>query len=266
MSYFLHDLHAIERGQEEITLDISTYSREEVALLWRGLGRTQTQRLTVYSLKSPGSLLPSAAPTSTCSLSSLTSSSSSSSQVVLEEEETGETLPLLSPVLLHGRITYLDLSSNLLDHRYVQDLAVGLASNRTLVSLDLGYNVLGDAGARVLAQSVLKCNTSLQVLILVGNRLTDLGADELVEGLQFNASLRGLYVLGNRISPPALARVEHALHLARCRAAVLALRVAQEVPQSGLRSQIKRLPRDLVRLVFASLTGKTALAATTATS
>ncbi|KAH9259703.1 hypothetical protein BASA81_002125 [Batrachochytrium salamandrivorans] len=258
MSYFLHDLDAIERGQEEITLDISTYSREEIALLWRGLGRTQTQRLTVYSLKSPGNLLPSAAPTSTCSLSSLISSSSCHEHAVVLEEGEEQTMPLLSPVLLHGRITYLDLSSNLLDHRYVQDLAIGLASNRTLVSLDLGYNVLGDLGARVLAHSVLKCNTSLQVLILVGNHLTDSGADELVEGLQFNASLRGLYVLGNRISPRALGRVEHALHLARCRAAVLALRTAQEVPKSGLRSQIKRLPRDLVRLVFTSLTGKTA--------
>lgn len=258
MNYSLHDYNAFAAGQTDVTLDVSSYSYDEITMLWNALAALtcKTKKLTLYSLKSPGSILPSASSSPT--LKSTSTSLQQPQRLALppppDWDQDEEPLPLLSQVLFHNStLCYLDLSSNLLTRGFVQDLADALAANHTLTSLDLGYNLLGDCGARTIA-TMLKHNIRLKVLILVGNQITDCGAQHLLGALKHNASLQALYLVGNRVSPHVLELVDSALIHIQHKAGALALRSAQQVRRlSGPRTAIKRLPPELVRLVLGML-------------
>ncbi|XP_077883477.1 leucine-rich repeat-containing protein 71 isoform X8 [Ictidomys tridecemlineatus] len=93
-------------------------------------------------------------------------------------------LPLCSPTL---RIAHLSLRNNNIDDYGAQLLGQALSTlhscNRTLVSLNLGFNHIGDQGAGFLADG-LRLNRSLLWLSLAHNRIQDKGALKLAEVLR----------------------------------------------------------------------------------
>uniref|UniRef100_A0A8C2NK08 Leucine rich repeat containing 71 n=1 Tax=Capra hircus TaxID=9925 RepID=A0A8C2NK08_CAPHI len=93
-------------------------------------------------------------------------------------------LPLCSSTL---RIAHLSLRNNNIDDRGAQLLGQALSTlhscNRTLVSLNLGFNHIGDEGAGYIADG-LRLNRSLLWLSLAHNRIQDKGALKLAEVLR----------------------------------------------------------------------------------
>ena len=78
-------------------------------------------------------------------------------------------------------------------------LLKGVAKSSSLQVLDLGYNSITDEGAEALAAG-LKANSSLQVLDLGYNEITDEGAEALAAGLKANSSLQQLDLKFNKIT------------------------------------------------------------------
>nr|XP_030697868.1 leucine-rich repeat-containing protein 71 isoform X2 [Globicephala melas] len=93
-------------------------------------------------------------------------------------------LPLCSSTL---RIAHLSLRNNNIDDHGAQLLGQALSTlhscNRTLVSLNLGFNHIGDEGAGYIADG-LRLNRSLLWLSLAHNRIQDKGALKLAEVLR----------------------------------------------------------------------------------
>eukprot|EP00049_Salpingoeca_infusionum_P015296 m.295310 g.295310 ORF g.295310 m.295310 type:complete len:467 (+) comp15853_c2_seq7:231-1631(+) len=79
-------------------------------------------------------------------------------------------------------------------------LAKGLAVNKTLRTLYLRYNGLGDKGAHVLGTALTKNNT-LTTLKLSANEIGDKGAVSLWKSLANNQSLTKLQLRNNQIGP-----------------------------------------------------------------
>uniref|UniRef100_A0A667ICS3 Leucine rich repeat containing 71 n=1 Tax=Lynx canadensis TaxID=61383 RepID=A0A667ICS3_LYNCA len=93
-------------------------------------------------------------------------------------------LPLCAPTL---RIAHLSLRNNNIDDHGAQLLGQALSTlrscNRTLVSLNLAFNHIGDAGAGYIADG-LRLNRALLWLSLAHNRIQDQGALKLAEVLR----------------------------------------------------------------------------------
>ncbi|XP_077798241.1 leucine-rich repeat-containing protein 71 isoform X3 [Macaca mulatta] len=85
------------------------------------------------------------------------------------------------------KIAHLSLRNNNIDDRGAQLLGQALSTlhscNRTLVSLNLGFNHIGDEGAGYIADG-LRLNRSLLWLSLAHNRIQDKGALKLAEVLR----------------------------------------------------------------------------------
>lgn len=81
----------------------------------------------------------------------------------------------------------MSLRNNSIDDRGAQLLGEALSTlhscNRTLISLNLGFNRIGDAGAGHIADG-LRLNRSLLWLSLAHNRIQDTGALKLAEVLR----------------------------------------------------------------------------------
>ncbi|MBA2651509.1 MAG: hypothetical protein H0U73_04485 [Tatlockia sp.] len=71
-------------------------------------------------------------------------------------------------------------------------------NDASLSSLNLGYNYIGDAGAKDISEA-LKTNTSLSRLDLRSNQIRDAGVKDLSEALKTNTSLSSLDLAGNKI-------------------------------------------------------------------
>nr|XP_054969016.1 leucine-rich repeat-containing protein 71 isoform X1 [Pan paniscus] len=88
---------------------------------------------------------------------------------------------------LDSTIAHLSLRNNNIDDRGAQLLGQALSTlhscNRTLVSLNLGFNHIGDEGAGYIADG-LRLNRSLLWLSLAHNRIQDKGALKLAEVLR----------------------------------------------------------------------------------
>ncbi|OBS65171.1 hypothetical protein A6R68_06287 [Neotoma lepida] len=88
---------------------------------------------------------------------------------------------------LDSTIAHLSLRNNSIDDHGAQLLGQALStlhtSNRTLVSLNLGFNHIGDKGAGYIADG-LRLNRSLLWLSLAHNRIQDKGALKLAEVLR----------------------------------------------------------------------------------
>ncbi|XP_062961919.1 leucine-rich repeat-containing protein 71 [Cynocephalus volans] len=88
---------------------------------------------------------------------------------------------------LDSTIAHLSLRNNNIDDHGAQLLGQALSTlhrcNRTLVSLNLGFNHIGDKGAGYIAEG-LRLNRSLLWLSLAHNRIQDMGALKLAEVLR----------------------------------------------------------------------------------
>ena len=96
--------------------------------------------------------------------------------------------------------TKLYLDQNQLTGVGVNTLSYSLYNNMCLTELDLSRNPLGDLGVYSLAQVLSICNSTLAVLHLSANQITDEGADYLVEMLKVNKTLSTLNLSENQLT------------------------------------------------------------------
>merc|ERR1712000_264773 len=75
---------------------------------------------------------------------------------------------------------------------------MGLKVNKTLTSINLRYNKIGDAGAEKIAEA-LKVNKTLTSINLRDNKIGDAGAEKIAEALKVNKTLTSLNLRENGI-------------------------------------------------------------------
>ena len=98
-----------------------------------------------------------------------------------------------------------------LDAELMSVLAIPIAVNASMTSLDLDWNEIGDAGAAAIANAIA-VNASVTKLYLYDNKIGDEGAKALASALEVNASLK----LKELVVPDGLEK--NAQLVAACRA------------------------------------------------
>ncbi|CAF1114022.1 unnamed protein product [Rotaria sordida] len=89
----------------------------------------------------------------------------------------------------------LVLQKNRITDRGVKYLAQMIKVNQTLIWLYLGQNEISDEGVRILTQTIQNQNHTIEMLVLSGNKLlTDLSIDYLIQMIQYNQSLKKLWI------------------------------------------------------------------------
>ncbi|CAD7700412.1 unnamed protein product [Ostreobium quekettii] len=107
-------------------------------------------------------------------------------------------------------LTYLDLSSNLLDDDKTRMLASGLVDNISITHLDLSHNKVADRGVRALAR-VLDGRSVVATLSLYDNHVHREGGRALARALRGNKSIRDLNLRLNRLGEEGCRSVVDAL-------------------------------------------------------
>ncbi|WP_425363971.1 hypothetical protein [Candidatus Tisiphia endosymbiont of Hybos culiciformis] len=95
-------------------------------------------------------------------------------------------------------ITTLYLQNNKIGDAGAKDLAKPLKDNKSITTLDLSNNQIGAAEAKDLAEA-LKINQSITTLNLGGNQIGAAGAKDLAEALKVNKSITNLSLNSNQI-------------------------------------------------------------------
>ncbi len=95
-------------------------------------------------------------------------------------------------------LTYLNLSSNLLDDDKVKMIAGGLAENKSVSYLDLSHNNIADRGAKAIA-SLLDRKSVIVFLNMRSNQIHTEGAKAIAKALRHNTSLLSINLSLNRI-------------------------------------------------------------------
>ena len=111
---------------------------------------------------------------------------------------------------INRRLVSLDLGGNFIGNAGAIALALALKRNPVLKALDLRDNEVGDEGASALATVLRRENKSLTSLALDDNFVKDRSARLFCIALNENLSLRRLGLAGNPVSPAVLAQVEQA--------------------------------------------------------
>ena len=91
-------------------------------------------------------------------------------------------------------------------YNMAKDVSRMLTVNRSLTSLDISGDPIGDDGVTHLAEA-LKQNKTLQKLDISHCGITDAGVAPLAEALQVNSSLRWLNVQGNELTENGLTKL-----------------------------------------------------------
>ncbi|XP_074896988.1 leucine-rich repeat-containing protein 71 [Buteo buteo] len=125
---------------------------------------------------------------------------------------TEQLLPALAALLAHcPRLRTLSLEGNPLPEPAFHML---MGSDSTLAHLWLRNNSIGDAAAQFIGQSLStlsSSNRSLVSLVLSFNRISDLGAGYIAEGLRLNRSLLSLSLANNDIGDVGATRLAEVL-------------------------------------------------------
>lgn len=69
--------------------------------------------------------------------------------------------------------------------------------------LDLGYNLIGDDGAKYIAEALMFANATLQKLSLKYNNIRSEGLCAMFEALEYNTSLKNFFIWGNHLEEKA---------------------------------------------------------------
>lgn len=93
-------------------------------------------------------------------------------------------------------LEHLDLRSNFIGDQGVHVLVGGLFHSN-ITSLNLGFNLIGDAGAAALAQLLADSRCNLVQLDLNCNLIGNGGAQAISDALRGNRTLKSLVLLGN---------------------------------------------------------------------
>ena len=112
----------------------------------------------------------------------------------LKDEDLDEIIKELETSTVLSEIKLLDSLITLADGRFT----AALASNTSLLKVNLHDNKIGDEGAQSLA-SALKVNNTLRCVNLSGNQISKVGAQIFAEALMVNTVLEIFYLSGNKI-------------------------------------------------------------------
>ncbi|KAM6039609.1 leucine-rich repeat-containing protein 71-like isoform 3-T3 [Chlamydotis macqueenii] len=122
---------------------------------------------------------------------------------------TERSLPALAALLAHcSRLRTLSLEGSPLPDAAFQTLMGGESK---LAHLSLRNTGLGDAGAGVVGQSLGSSGRSLRSLVLSFNRISDLGAAHIAQGLRLNRSLLSLSLASNDIGDAGATKLAEVL-------------------------------------------------------
>jgi len=121
-------------------------------------------------------------------------------------------LPMLKFVIT-PEITKIDLMRNKLQGPDIAELCkhIEVTSLRTLTSLNLSANNIGDDGAKNLGYYIVELGCKLQYLTVSYNNISDKGGVQLVQSLAENTSLKMLNLDCNLITDLTLIEIEKAL-------------------------------------------------------
>ena len=104
-------------------------------------------------------------------------------------------------LLLHGnkRNERNEMYRKRLDHQDTSVLCQALQGNSFVTCLDLGYNVIGDEGAKLIGNFLKDPKVFLKKLVLSYNDIGHDGCQDIAVGLQMNETLRSLALDGNKV-------------------------------------------------------------------
>jgi Ran GTPase-activating protein (RanGAP) involved in mRNA processing and transport len=118
-------------------------------------------------------------------------------------------------LLQNSQLTVLKLGYNNLGNEGARILASGIAQHESLESLDLGFNNIGDEGCCALARAV--GSPPLHTLYLAGNLFSEEGALAIADLIRRGqSSLRKLYLTGNRLGPDGVKAISEAIVEQEC--------------------------------------------------
>ncbi|XP_046281019.1 NACHT, LRR and PYD domains-containing protein 1 isoform X1 [Marmota monax] len=186
---------------------------------------------------------------------------------------------LFSTLRVSGGLRELDLSGNSLSHSAVQnlrktlrqllcyletlrlascgltaesckDLAIGLSTSQTLTELELNFNLLTDAGAQHLFQSLSQRYCKLQRLRLVSCGLTSSCCQDLASALSVSPRLLELDLQQNDLGDHGVRLLYKGLKHPACQLTLLWL---DYIPLSDqVREELKALEEEIPRLLISS--------------
>lgn len=112
---------------------------------------------------------------------------------------------IVTQALIHKECAMLRLSDNKITSKGASILADSLHNNKTLVALHIFNNRLGDTGVKALTDVLAENTSTVKVLSLGYNGITDKGVECLADLLKKNKTLTELWLPWNQISDRGVA-------------------------------------------------------------
>jgi Ran GTPase-activating protein (RanGAP) involved in mRNA processing and transport len=128
-------------------------------------------------------------------------SSTSLTKLCLANNTLGSSAAMLAQVLLCGHLKYLNLSNIQLKDNEAEKIFCSLSMNKcSLQQLILENNSITHKGLKIWGTDSLRHNTSLQLLDLAGNMISDMGLSYISWGLSKNSTVKILDISQNAIN------------------------------------------------------------------
>jgi len=131
----------------------------------------------------------------------------------MENQKLDSTNLAMLKFMITPEITKIDLMRNKLQGPDITELCkhFEVTSLKILSSLNLSANNIGDEGAKSLGYYIIESGCKLQSLTISYNNITDKGGVQLVESLAENTSLKMLNLDSNLLTDLTLIEIEKAL-------------------------------------------------------
>ena len=125
----------------------------------------------------------------------------------------GGAVPFIAFGLCNNRtICTLDISNNNIGNLRAQEIARALYENQTLQTLDISYNDIQVDGAKAMAEALHE-SKALQYLDVSNNNILDNGVIAISEYIKKNSTLQQLVISGNNISSKGAKQIAEAVKI-----------------------------------------------------
>ena len=125
----------------------------------------------------------------------------------------GDAVPFIAFGLCNNKtICTLDISNNNIGNLRAQEIARALYENQTLQTLDISYNDIQVDGAKAMAESLHE-SKALQYLDVSNNNILDNGVIAISEYIKKNSTLQQLVISGNNISSKGAKQIAEAVKI-----------------------------------------------------
>ena len=125
----------------------------------------------------------------------------------------GDGVPFIAFGLCNNRtICTLDISNNNIGNLRAQEIARALYENQTLQTLDISYNDIQVDGAKAMAEALHE-SKALQYLDVSNNNILDNGVIAISEYIKKNSTLQQLVISGNNISSKGAKQIAEAVKI-----------------------------------------------------